>query len=215
MVGADRLPVLETVEVTAENKYRLIVEIFFEIRSSLSVTCWPTRNTTKASGRPEALDQRAFPHMATRSKTRKKTASKGVTLSSVPAGDRYLDLVRECPLRIIRSESEYGQAIAMLDRLSDLGNDRTSDETEYLLSLTVFVKKYEDEHHLMPPVSGVDMLRYLLETHNVTQSSLASATGLAVSTISEILAGKRKLGLKHIAELARFFGVKQAVFLDD
>jgi len=75
--------------------------------------------------------------MATRSKTRKKTTSKGVTLSSVPAGDRYLDLVRECPLRVIRSESEYGQAIAMLDRLSDLGNDRTSDETEYLLSLTV------------------------------------------------------------------------------
>jgi len=111
-----------------------------------------------------------------------------VTLSSVPAGDPYLDLVRECPLRIIRSESEYGQAIAMLDRLSDLGNDRTADETEYLLSLTVFVKKYEDEHHLMPPVSGVDMLRYLLETHNVTQSTLASATGLAVSTISEILA---------------------------
>ncbi len=67
----------------------------------------------------------------------------------------------------------------------------------------------------MPPVSGVDMLRYLLETHNVTQSTLASATGLAVSTISEILAGKRKLGLKHITELARFFGVKQAVFLDD
>ena len=98
--------------------------------------------------------------MATRPKTR-KTPSKGVDLSSVPAGDRYLDLVRECPLRVIRSEPDYGQAIAMLDRLSDLGNDRTSDETEYLLSLTVLVKKYEDEHHLMPPVSGVDMLRYL------------------------------------------------------
>ena len=109
--------------------------------------------------------------MGTRSKTRKKTTSKSVTFSSVPAGDRYLDLVRECPLRIIRSESEYGQAIAMLDRLSDLGNDRTVDETEYLLSLTVIVKKYEDEHHFMPLVSGVDMLRYLLETHNVTQSS--------------------------------------------
>src|SRR5208283_5083504 len=150
-----------------------------------------------------------------RSRTRKKTTSKGVTLSSVPAGDCYLDLVRECPLRVIRSEPEYGQAITMLDRLSDLGNDRTSDETEYLLSLTVFVKKHEDEHHPMPPVSGVETLRYLLETHNVTQSTLASATGLAVSTISEILEGKRKLGLKHIAELARFFGVKQAVFLDD
>jgi HTH-type transcriptional regulator/antitoxin HigA len=153
--------------------------------------------------------------MGTRSKTCKKTTSKGVALSSVLAGDRYLDLVRECPLRVIRSESEYEQTIAMLDRLSDLGNARTPDETEYLLSLTVFVKKYEDEHHPMPPVCGVDMLRYLLETHNVTQSALALATGLAVSTISEILAGKRKLAVKHIAALAQFFGVKQAVFLDD
>ncbi len=153
--------------------------------------------------------------MATRSKPRKKTTSKVVTSASVPAGDRYLDLVRACPLRVIRSELEYGQAIAMLDRLSNLGNDRTADETEYLLSLAVFIKKYEDEHHPMPPVSGVETLRYLLETHHVTQSTLAAATGLAVSTISEILAGKRKLGLKHIAALARFFGVKQAIFLDD
>ena len=153
--------------------------------------------------------------MATRSKARKKTTSKGATGSSVPAGDRYLDLVRDCPLRIIRSESEYGQAIAMLDHLSDLGNDRTSDETEYLLSLALFVKKYEDEHHVMAPVSGPDMLRYLLETHNVTQSAVALGTGIAISTISEILAGKRQLSVKHVLGLAQFFGVKPAVFLDD
>ena len=34
-------------------------------------------------------------------------------------------------------------------------------------------------------------------------------------SVRESLAGKRKLGLKHNAKLARFFGVKQAVFLDD
>jgi HTH-type transcriptional regulator / antitoxin HigA len=153
--------------------------------------------------------------MGTRSKARKRSTNKGAPLSSIPAGDRYLDLVRECPPRVIRSEPEYEQVIAMLDRLSDLGNARTHDETEYLLSLSVFVEKYEDEHQPMPPVSGVEMLRYLLETHKITQSALASATGMAVSTISEILAGKRKLGLKHIDSLARFFGIKQAVFLDD
>jgi len=153
--------------------------------------------------------------MATRSGARKKTTSKGLVVAPIPAGDRYLELVRECPMRVIRSESEYGQAIAILDCLSHLENDRTADVTEYLLSLAVFVQKYEDEHHPMPPVLGVDMLRYLLETHNVTQSRLASATGLAVSTISEILAGKRKLALKHIPVLARFFGVQQGVFLDD
>ncbi len=44
---------------------------------------------------------------------------------------------------------------------------------------------------------------------------MAAGTGLAESTVSEILAGKRKLGMKHIQALARFFKVKAAVFLDD
>jgi hypothetical protein len=50
------------------------------------------------------------------------------------ANDRYLDLVRKCSLRVIRSEEEYDHAIAVLNQLSDRGRHRTSDETEYLLA---------------------------------------------------------------------------------
>jgi HTH-type transcriptional regulator / antitoxin HigA len=102
----------------------------------------------------------------------------------------------------------------MLDRLSDRGNGRTSDETEYLLALSVFVEKYEEEHHAVPPASGIDMLRYLIEIHQKTQSDVAAGTGLADSTVSDILAGKRKLTVKQIEALARFFKVSAAVFLD-
>ena len=65
-------------------------------------------------------------------------------------GERYLDLVRENPLRIIRSEEEYAHSIAMLDRLSERGIDRTPDETEYLLALAVFVEKFEQQHRPSP-----------------------------------------------------------------
>lgn len=58
------------------------------------------------------------------------------------------------------------------------------------------------------------MLKYLIETLSLTQYDVAAATGLAESTISEILAGKRKLSVKHIEALARFFKVKGGVFLD-
>jgi len=118
-------------------------------------------------------------------------------------------------LRVIRSEDEYERAIATLYRLSDRGNDRTADETEYVLALSVFVEKYEQEHHPIPPASGVEMLRYLIETQHRTRSDVATGTGLADSSISEILAGKRKLSVKHIQALARFFKVKAAVFLDE
>jgi HTH-type transcriptional regulator / antitoxin HigA len=148
---------------------------------------------------------------------RKVRAPRGTTRTTpvILTGDRYLELIRENPLRVIRSEDEYDRAIATLDRLSDRGNGRTPDETEYLLALSVFVERYEEEHHPIPSASGVDMLRYLIETHHRTQSDVATGTGLADSSISEILAGKRKLSVKHIQALARFFKVKPEVFLDE
>ena len=81
-------------------------------------------------------------------------------------------------------------------------------------ALTVFVEKFEEEHHPIPAASGVDMLRYLIETHQKTQREVAAGTGLADSTISEILAGKRTLSGKQAAALARFFKVKATVFLE-
>ena len=80
--------------------------------------------------------------------------------------------------------------------------------------IAVFVEKYEEEHQPIPPVSGVDMLHYLIETRQKTQREVAAGAGLADSTISEILAGKRKLSVKQVKALARFFKVKAAIFLD-
>ena len=127
--------------------------------------------------------------MATETNETPRSRTKNVETSVAAPGDRYLELVRENPLRVLHGEEEYQSAIAMLDRLSDRGNGRTSDETEYLLALAVFVDKYEEEHHAVPPASGVDMLRYLIETHQKTQSDVAAGTGLADSTVSDILAG--------------------------
>jgi antitoxin component HigA of HigAB toxin-antitoxin module len=48
--------------------------------------------------------------------------------------------------------------------------------------------------------------RYPIETHQNTQSDVAAGTGLADSTLSDIIADKRKLTVKQINALARFFG---------
>ncbi len=95
--------------------------------------------------------------MKTRPEKRREPGGKTNVGVFAPPGHRYLELVREKPLRVIRTEDEYEHAIAMIDRLSDRGTARTSDETEYLLALSVFVGKYEEDHHQIPPVSGVDV----------------------------------------------------------
>ena len=131
------------------------------------------------------------------------------------AGDRgYLALIRKLPLRPIRSEAELDRAIAMVDALSDR-EALSPEEHDYLLVLAGLVERYEDEHHPIPAVSGLPMLRYLIESRGVPQARVAAEAGIAESTLSEILAGKRKLGIKHVALLAGYFRVDPGLFIPD
>ena len=131
-----------------------------------------------------------------------------------PAGDGYLALVQRFPLRPIRTEAELDGAIAMVDTLSDCKN-LADDEHDYLLVLSSLIEKYEDDHHPIPKVSGLPMLGSLLEFKGVTQAQVAAQTGIAESTLSEILAGKRSMATKHIAILAKHFGVEPGLLLPD
>ncbi len=141
----------------------------------------------------------------TRSQLNKKTQNR-------VGRDRYLELVRELPLRPIRSEAELDRAIAMIDALLDQ-EKRSGDEEDYLDVLSDLVEKYEDEHDPMPPVSGALMLRFLIDSQATTQTAVAAETGIAESTISEILAGKREMNRKHIEALSRHLHVSPAVFM--
>lgn len=130
----------------------------------------------------------------------------------VETPDRYLDLVRQFPLRPIRSDDELGRAIDVVNSLIDQ-DELGLDEADYLEVLGDLVEKYETEHHPIPPVSDAEMLRHLIEAKGTTQAAVAAETGIAVSTVSEILSGKRGLNRRHIEVLSRHFHVSPAVFI--
>jgi HTH-type transcriptional regulator / antitoxin HigA len=65
----------------------------------------------------------------------------------------------------------------------------------------------------MRPVGDADLLRFLIEQRGVTQAGVAAGAGIAESTISEVLAGKRTLNRRQIAKLARYFHVEPGAFL--
>ena len=110
------------------------------------------------------------------------------------------------------SATDSLRAIAMIDSLTDL-DARTPDEEDYLDVLGDLVEKYETEHHPLPPLSDADMLRHLIESRETTQAAVAAETGIAESTISEILAGKRGLNRKHIEAFSRHFRVSHLAYL--
>jgi HTH-type transcriptional regulator/antitoxin HigA len=125
--------------------------------------------------------------------------------------DRYLDLVRFFPLRPIRSDEELNEAIRVIDSLIDQ-ETLTDPEQDYLDVLGDLVEEYEAETIPTRPIPDSERLQFLIENKGITQAAVAKATGIAVSTISEVLSGKRKLNRRQIGKLAKYFHVGPSVF---
>lgn len=120
--------------------------------------------------------------------------------------DSYLELVMAFPLASIRSEAQLAEAQTAMDRLLARGELDHGEET-YLDALSDLVATYEDAHHAIGPASDADMLRHLLDARGITQAELSRETGLAKSSLSEVLAGKKAFSRLMIRKLADFFGV--------
>ena len=84
-------------------------------------------------------------------------------------------------------------------------------EEMYLDALSDLAAAYEDEYHAIAPASDADMLRHLMEAKDVTQSQLSRETGIAKSTISEVLAGKKAFSRQMIRKFADYFRVDISV----
>jgi HTH-type transcriptional regulator / antitoxin HigA len=155
-----------------------------------------------ASSRPKTA---SVPNTMISSK-RRHSASRGAP------GESYFELVRRFPLRAIETDQELELARTLLNELLDRDKlDRDSDD--YLDVLGDLIERYERAHHPLPPVSDVAMLRHFIDSRDLTCTETAKGAGIAISTLSSILAGKRQMNRSHIEALALFFGVAPGSFL--
>jgi HTH-type transcriptional regulator/antitoxin HigA len=134
------------------------------------------------------------------------------TTTKTTTGDLYLKLVREFPLRPLRSDADLDRAVTMIDALIDRSRI-TPEEEDYLEVLSRLVEDYEEEHDPLPELSPVEALRYLLEENGLTQAKLSEETHVPVATISEILNGKRGISSKVRDAFARRFRVAPSLFV--
>jgi HTH-type transcriptional regulator/antitoxin HigA len=124
--------------------------------------------------------------------------------------DSYLELILAFPLASIKSEEHLDEAQIVMDRLLAKG-ELDDGEGMYLDALSDLVAAYEDDHHAIEPASDADMLRHLLEAKAVTQAQLSRDTAVPRSTISEILAGKKRFSRQMIRKFAEYFKVDVSV----
>jgi HTH-type transcriptional regulator / antitoxin HigA len=112
----------------------------------------------------------------------------------------------------IRDAQEYDTAVGRLNALIDEVGDEPGDRRYRLVeTLSVVIEAYDREHHELPDASGVEVVRFLMEQHKLTQSELPEIGSQGV--VSEVLAGRRALNVKQIQALAARFGIEPGAFL--
>jgi len=115
------------------------------------------------------------------------------------------------PLLAIRNEREYDAAVERVNALVDEVGDNLKDPRNRLIdTLSILIEAYDEEHYPIPDTSGVEMLKFLMEQHGLTQGDLPEIGSQGV--VSEILRGKRELNVRQIGALSKRFHLPPDVF---
>jgi HTH-type transcriptional regulator / antitoxin HigA len=114
----------------------------------------------------------------------------------------------------IRTERAYARMNELMEAMLEVvGDDEDHELADLLDIVSTLVAQYEDTHHPeLPPVEPREVLRFLMEQHDLKQADLAKDLG-SQGIVSEILAGRRDLNTRQVKALAKRFSVSPAVFI--
>lgn len=122
---------------------------------------------------------------------------------------------RVLPVRLsaIHSQADYVRAVEFMNQLLDVvGDDEEHELADLLELLGQLIEDYESQHYALPNAEPAQVLRFLMEQHDLKQADLASELGTQ-SVVSEILSGRRQINARQAKALAQRFGLSAAVFI--
>ena len=114
-----------------------------------------------------------------------------------------------------RDAAEHGELIALIKKLLELsGTDPTQSPYSMLLDTAMtYSDDWEDANIAMPKTDPVNVLRALMESHDLRQTDLVQAGVIDQPSLSRILRGERSISKSMAVQLAGYFKVSASIFL--
>lgn len=122
--------------------------------------------------------------------------------------------VLEPYLTPIESEAQYETALELVERL--WGEAEQHPESPYgrlFATLTRNIAVYEAVTYPVPDAAPRELLRFLMDQHDLSQKDLEHAVGIFQGNLSQILSGARNLTTDQIRRLAAYFKVDPGAFI--
>ncbi|HEX4124548.1 MAG TPA: helix-turn-helix domain-containing protein [Tepidisphaeraceae bacterium] len=121
------------------------------------------------------------------------------------------------PLRPMHDQVDLENAHEVMDRLAVI-NKPTRDQADYLDTLVLLTEAFDKENNdaalaAAEKISGLEMLKYVMENTEMTQAALAGILGVTEAAASMILKGTRSITAEHARTLGRRFKLNPGAFI--
>ncbi len=123
----------------------------------------------------------------------------------------YGQLVAEVKPKVIETEDEYAQFLAVAERLTFKQNQTPEESALYDL-VTMLVEAYEVEHYEIDRSSPSEVLPHIIKSGGINLTELAKMFGSSES-VAQVLAGTKSIEPSWAQALGNRFKLSPQIFL--
>ncbi len=128
---------------------------------------------------------------------------------------QLLDTIQIIP-KIIETEAEYEEYLAVTESLIAKKDDSTPEETALFRLLVKLIEDYEEQAYSLDDWSNLaphEILQHLLDSSGKKQADLVGVISPSKGLISSIVNGKRAISKEQTKKLGVYFKVSPSLFL--
>lgn len=125
---------------------------------------------------------------------------------------KYGELLSTALPRIIHNEEELERFTGILLDL-DRSAQQTPEQIELAELLAALIENYESLHYPLRRATPVETISFLMEQRGLSGKDLVPVVG-SKGTVSDVINGKRSIGIATAVKLGEFFRVPPELFIE-
>ena len=126
----------------------------------------------------------------------------------------YAALCRMHLPRPIHDEDEYENTVAIADVFAGFESGMTVEQEDYFDLLCTPIEAWERTNVELRPVTPLEMLKHLVEEHEMSGADLSRVLGGSRHLGPMVLRGERSITAEHARKLGKRFGLPAGVFIE-
>ncbi len=143
-----------------------------------------------------------------------KTAKKiKLHLADMPTD--YAALCRVFIPRPIHDKIAYRNTAEIAEVFAGFEGKMSPDQEDYFDLLCSTMERWNEQHIKRQKRTGLDMLKHLLENHELSGADLSRLLGVSPMLGPMILRGERQITAAHARKLGEKFGLPPGVFIEE